>query len=850
MAIQPRHIAIPLALLAAAFIAPRLLHGFAWGPALKPKAPQGNPDAAPLVPFAAPDVDFIAQSRSSADGLTLDRIWLAPLPSDRPDLAAYRPMHGMLLKWQYDHWRERWPATVLDRPRSRQPSSDLFRAHSLFYYQIFCAFSALWVWLALGPGRASSAWGAFAALFLIALHPMSADAIDSASSQHVLLAAICWAAALVFHQLTLLRRLPIWIASPLIALAFFTGAAAHEATFLLPLAILANELLGERAPFTQRKESKKNSEKRAPALPPSEMALFRAIVLGLPMAAAAGALLALRWIALDGALLPAPASRALPDAGLGERLTAGLSAMVLGLRSLLLPWRPTFFHSPRYEPGLILPIWATAPILLAFIVFAVAIARRSRKIALGALLVLLPLFACAQFAPTVDFFSERLLVLSLPGFGLIAGVVAARLLGGGAVAEAAASRAAPSSPAIGLAAAAALLALSISFGWVSFQRSRLWGETALASRESTRTKHNNLWIAEAERHPDHPDPVTFQLIESISRFGREVDLALVESLRDRVIELAEPPDRDRALHYMALLHLARGDAEAAGDAIDAAFVSPEPHSPGFFSKLGAAALQAGQLDRARDCMERELEVDPDSFEALFGLASILAAAPTVAEIERAIGLAREAADRAPPHRAAEAHLVWGRAATRINRFADGAAALRKAIELDDRLADAYLELARLMVANEQYAAAEQIIYEARVRSQPATLREFADVSVESRLKQNNPAAARDVLRQVAQENPLDLPLQLYAGDRLFSMGDFASARAIFNRVLSRMPTHPDALYGLAAIALTENSDMNQAAMLLARSIAANPGHQRSRALLQQIRDRVEGRTPTPTPPPR
>src|SRR5215218_5872425 len=75
---------------------------------------------------------------------------------------------------------------------------------------------------------------------------------------------------------------------------------------------------------------------------------------------------------------------------------------------------------------------------------------------------------------------------------------------------------------------------------------------------------------------------------------------------------------DDALHGLGLVALGRGDVATALDLVEEA-TEHNPRSALFMSNLAAVNHRARLLERARECAERALQIDPDFADAYINL---------------------------------------------------------------------------------------------------------------------------------------------------------------------------------------------------------------------------------------
>ncbi|GEM_PF-4693190 len=746
--------------------------------------------------FDAPDLEheLIRPEPGAAAAMSWGRALGASLPPERPDLGVYRPAHGLLLKLQYA-W---WPGQA----RS-------FHALSVAIFVLFCTVAAFGLRAVVGVDSPAAAWGVLAGVTVVALHPAAADAVNPAAAQGILLAGVGWVAAHGLYALVPSGKIrPAWGASGL-ALIYLIAASAHEAALLLPLSLKVFEFLGERPTPKVVETRARRGGGRAGSVEPTVPVvsldrLRRLLIYGFPLLGAALLLIFARRQALDGRWGPVAAFQFMGESPVVQRWLVGWTAMGEGWLRLIFPFRPIFFHEVGAgELGVALTraavgwgVWVGV-VILAW--------RRLPGVVLGAALAMVPLLAFAQWVPTTVYLSEGALILALAGLALIAA---------GFVKTLTERFAAPHAPGLALTAGIALALILPTIG-----RNRLW-------RESER-----YWSREASRRPQSPRPPTYELIDLVSRQGRGLDLARATALFDQAAERGSPPATDPAFQFMALAYLAGGQPEAFQALLERALAQPAPHGLGFYRHLGAVALRMGLPQLAEQAFTAELQQNPEDFETLYSLADL---ALRREDWTSALARARLATQSPPRHLAAQAFAQRGRGAARLGLLEEAVLALRKAIDLDPTLAEPYVELARALIAAEDYAAAESVLVEGRDRARVRTLAPLFAVHVESLERQGKASQIFDFLREMTRRYSWDEPLLLYAASYFAAKGRFPAAREAYASVLTRNPTQPDALVGLGKLTLIEEGDSSRALGFFLAALRSDPRHDEARRILTDL----------------
>lgn len=803
-------------------------------------------------PFSVPDLDIIVNSPQAAKLMPMSRIWGEAMPSERPDLGAYRPIHGLLLRAQYE-W---WPA----RARS---------FHELSIALIACLAAGVGALAArglrTGPAR-------MAAVAVFACHPFLAQSVNLASDQNALLAGLAWTLALLVYWRAAEGRLRAWIAAPALAGLYFVAAGAHEAGFLLPLALIAVEFLRregeaigatafdaacEPAEADEPKSRKRTKTKGAAATRSARAgnaaAEFdanniseaadeggatarglgrqgRMFAFGLPMMAVASILFYLRVSALGGALGATGAGQIFFDESAVGRVVKSLAAVGIAIERMILVSRgPSVFYPVRYHGELLLMGWVCfAAVGGATALLLLKPALRRGPLGLGWALMLVPALGLIQVVPQSTFFSESLVPFMAPGAALFLGGLIELLVGRLREAEArSAARRVPGARArlLKLVPAAIVLGL-VLIAFTSRRRTGLWADSVA------------LWRAEAARWPKASQPLATQLIQQVSRGARGLEMKAAEAKAEAALALARPPDTDPAHQYLALGYDALNDAAKLGPALDRALAAPGPHIAGYGSTLGLIAARRQFLDKAERGYALELERDPENFDATLGLAELRLAQGKAKE---ALDLATAAARVAPSTGSSIAYLRVGQAAIKLGpseenfRLADRA--LHRAISLDPMLVDAYLDLAKLYVRAGNYRLADQTLAEARGRMKLDSYLPLYRVQIDALERQGRQAAVYDMLGETMRRYPADAATAYFAADYLLRHEQWRDARGVATKLAQSDPRNPALLYVLANTGVELKMNDKESATNLWQSLMLNPTDPRALELLAAMEQR-------------
>jgi Flp pilus assembly protein TadD len=142
-----------------------------------------------------------------------------------------------------------------------------------------------------------------------------------------------------------------------------------------------------------------------------------------------------------------------------------------------------------------------------------------------------------------------------------------------------------------------------------------------------------------------------------------------------------------------------------------------------------------------------------------------------------------------------AHFQLGYAYTALTRSIDARAEYERAIALDPKMAEAYLNLGILLLDKQEYAAAVTPLSKA-VELLPAQSRPRSLLAVAQDRSGDKEGAARS-FEGVLHLEPNDLTANHYLGDLDLRRGKFAEAEARFRHALQIQPDAPELLLGLA-----------------------------------------------------
>ena len=142
-----------------------------------------------------------------------------------------------------------------------------------------------------------------------------------------------------------------------------------------------------------------------------------------------------------------------------------------------------------------------------------------------------------------------------------------------------------------------------------------------------------------------------------------------------------------------------------------------------------------------------------------------------------------------------AHFQLGYAYTALKRSDEARAEYERAIALDPKMPEAYLNLGILLLDKQEYAAAVAPLSKA-VELLPAQSRPRSLLAIAQDRSGDKEGAARS-FEGVLHLEPNDLPANQYLGDLDLRRGKFAEAEARFRHALQIQPDTPELLQGLA-----------------------------------------------------
>ncbi|MCU1240319.1 MAG: hypothetical protein JWO71_1045 [Candidatus Acidoferrum typicum] len=177
-----------------------------------------------------------------------------------------------------------------------------------------------------------------------------------------------------------------------------------------------------------------------------------------------------------------------------------------------------------------------------------------------------------------------------------------------------------------------------------------------------------------------------------------------------------------------------------------------------------------------------------------------------------------------------AHFQLGYAYTALTRSNDAQAEYERAIALDPKMSEAYLNLGILLLDKQEYAAAVTPLSKA-VELLPAQGRPRSLLAVAQDRSGDKESAARS-FEGVLHLEPNDLSANHYLGDLDLRRGKFAEAEARFRHALQIQPDAPELLQGLAQSLEAQNKP--EALDAYRKYLAIRPGDSGTRRHLIKL----------------
>ncbi|WP_177200683.1 XrtA/PEP-CTERM system TPR-repeat protein PrsT [Roseateles sp. YR242] len=323
---------------------------------------------------------------------------------------------------------------------------------------------------------------------------------------------------------------------------------------------------------------------------------------------------------------------------------------------------------------------------------------------------------------------------------------------------------------------------------------------------------------------------------------------------DRASEVLETylkafPGDSQALVMMASLQMAQGRHGRATALMQEALRGRD--APEFHTALGLSLIRGGQIGSAADELEKAFQRDPGQTYAGLSLATLYLRNGQPA---KAVAVADRLVKQQPGNPS-----VWMMqgAARQANKDIAGARqSFQQALQVDGRLAEPQLGLARLDIIERQFDAAQarldtllrvderqvDALYEmallSEARGQPAEVQRWLSKAVDAStprqtradqalvawlLRQDQPGAALEAARRLLGKVPDDLQAMITYARVQLANRDTAGAKATLNSAARRSGFDPQPLVDIAALQLAAK-DPTGAAYSLDKALSSAPQH--------------------------
>lgn len=333
---------------------------------------------------------------------------------------------------------------------------------------------------------------------------------------------------------------------------------------------------------------------------------------------------------------------------------------------------------------------------------------------------------------------------------------------------------------------------------------------------------------------------------------------------DRAIAALEPyikvhPGDAQALLLLSSAHMAQGRHARATQLMQDALRQQD--RPEYQTMLGMSLVGSGQFADALTALESAFQKDPSQLQAGVALATLYTQGGQPA---RGVRVAETLAKLNPSSPAV--HNLLGQARARNGDRAGAKAAYETAVKLDASFAtpqvrlagleidakaydaatarlnavlaadttnlDAYGEFARLHERRGQLVEAQRWLSKATDSSGPDDLAP-ASAMVEFHLRNRQPAAARDAVKQLTAKAPDALPVLVMSARVHLANSDLIPARADLTRAATLASKNPTLLLKIATLQ-TEAGHWPGAAYTLGKALIERPAFLPAQALLAEV----------------
>ena len=265
-------------------------------------------------------------------------------------------------------------------------------------------------------------------------------------------------------------------------------------------------------------------------------------------------------------------------------------------------------------------------------------------------------------------------------------------------------------------------------------------------------------------------------------------------------------------YLSARISLAQGDATTAVATLQRS-LARNPAQPQARLLLGAALMEQGTIEQAREQLDALIADQPENMDARKLLARLYMSQGDSAAAQRILV---ELPEGVPADPTAD----WMRSAilSLAGQRAESLAVLEQAAKADPGNVPLQLDLVRAYLTSGRREDADRVLQ--GVPSQKAGWA-GKQLQVLTRLQGKTAEQVRDVLKQIAAENPKDAQLRTVVGQFQLQLGDPRAAGDLFRSALAESPDLMEAHLGLAGVALRQ-SDLPAAAAELKQVLAGNP----------------------------
>ena len=754
-------------------------------------------------PLLVRDMQWTVENPQVVSPRGLGELWLKPTPPQVIASECYRPVWASALWMQWKIWGN---------------SSSSFHALNLLLFV-----TSISLLMLVMSRLTSSPLAVATCAFVYALHPMASQSVLSVSGQGALLAVTaslgaCWVALLGRSG----RLGTVWttvLLGILIAIALGSHECSLAATlpWLVALVLLAKKSQAEGA---EQPKWRKSGAADAKSKVAKEAATGRPAVF---IAVTAGAILcvylllhrlALGWLVPPFFRSPAESQDALPW------LTLAPARLALGAWRLVWPVHPTLIYTSASLP----PAWTGWALAGAAALCLAFMAKRWSLMATGLVFLICPLAGQAFASSPRGAFSEGPLLFAVPGLAILAGGLVQRVL-----------HLEKQSQRIGLRerlVAVVVFAVLAALAAQTWQRNHAWKDA------------ETLWQVEGRLHAASAQP----LIEWLEETARNGQPDQVFEIATRARQRAQAGEQmDRAIEYQAVALSAKNEINALRTLIHDELTTSRLSNQGHMTRLAAMAQERGLNKEAELLWRVEIKHHPDSFTALYALAT--AEQKNKNWIE-ARALAQRAAECAPASMKAQAMERYGVILADGGRLEEGRRQLLAALEIDHKLYLPYVYLARIYWGRKDYVRAEEAIARGFSLAKVSSYVDLAQMRAGMMEEQGQLNAALDWLPRICNEFPGDMPLKVFAAGLLVDNRRFKEAEDVYKQIRGVQGELLAGMYtGLGQIAMERDNNRNAAIDLWRKALDAAPQYPPARRLLQSASLSVPQAAPSATPTP-